>query len=155
MTRLWTPCFVWLWPTREQHPECCVELEEVLKLGSTNKARPGLQGGKFFPQWAFHLGQLLSQCCTTWKLSSCEWPGVPLRQTGRQAYLGLRLILESWDSAPQKNQKTNKQKNIWIPLICPDRQAVKDKSELCWIDQINTCTKLCYFFKLHITNQLC
>lgn len=33
---------------------------------------------------------------------------VPLRQTGRQAYLGLRLILECRDSALQKNKQTKK-----------------------------------------------
>lgn len=84
LTRLWTPCSVWLWQTREQHPERCTGLMEVLKLGSKNKARPELQGARFY-RWAFDLCQLLSLCCATWKLSSCERPGGGPCLSDRQA----------------------------------------------------------------------
>lgn len=56
---------------------------------------------------------------------------VPLRQTGRQAYLesgGLRQLGKLWDSAMFKN--------IWISLICCDSRKAKRRTML-RLDQAN------------------
>ena len=100
----------------------------------------GAAWGTFFHQWAFDLGQLLSPCCTTWKLSSCEWPGGGACLSDRQAD-GPTFAPGVWES-PGSAGIQALQKNIWIPLIYPDRQsAEQDKDGPCRLDQRNSSTK--------------
>lgn len=100
--------------------------------GGSIKTRVEEQSRTRAPRGTFFTGEHLIwvsyRACIAWPGSwahvSAWGRRVPLRQTGRRAYLGswgLRKLRECWDSALWRN--------TWTSLICPERQSAEQDKD--------------------------